>query len=426
MLDTNLKATIVNKIRLKLALWFVATVMLLYSVGGLASLLVFKAMLTNSIDTSLEDLIAEIRPSVDVSAENPSLKRWFESAKAEGSSHLLATVQLYDEHKILFEEYGPEGVKRLELGTLQTEHDNKKEVVRSMFTRLERGGTTHGFLQLQVSMKPQDDAIKQFALAVLVIAPFVATGVGVCAYLFSGQAVKPIERTMLMLRRFVADAGHELNTPVATIEACLETLRNPGKLGNMSDDVLNMMERSSERLRHLSKDLVVLARIEDPEAELSRVTVDLKEMAESVVIELGPVAADRHIEISLGQFPELEITAHAESILEIFSNLIENAVKYSEENGKVLVSAEMRDHSILISVADQGVGIPPDSIDLIFDRFYRVDKSRSRDVGGSGLGLSIVKAAVDRHGGSVIVESEPGQGTTFRVMLPVQRPGKTA
>src|SRR5581483_4223081 len=244
------------------------------------------------------------------------------------------------------------------------------------------------YLQLQVSTKPQDDAIKQFSLAVLAIAPFVAGGVGGCAYLFSGQAVRPIERTMLLLRRFVADAGHELNTPVATIEACLETIRDPDKLGEMSTDVMNMMERASERMRHLAKDLVTLARIEDPEAELLRVTCDLKEMAETVVSNLLPVAMERNIDLNLEKFPEVKMTAHAESILEIMSNLVENAIKYSEENGKVSISAEQRDHSVLITVTDTGIGIPAESIDMIFDRFYRVDKSRSRDVGGSGLGLS--------------------------------------
>lgn len=417
-LDTNLKQTIVNKIRLKLALWFVCTVMLLYSAGGVASLFVFKAMLTRSVDMSLEDLIAEIRPSVKISAENPSLQYWSDTAQEQASS-LLATVQLWDEHKKLIEEYGPEGVHRLEMGTLKIVRGSKREVVRSMNRPIERDHVTYGYLQLQVTTKPQDDAIKQFAMTVLAIAPFIAGGVGVCAYLFSGQAVKPIERTMLLLRRFVADAGHELNTPVATIEACLETIKDPDKLGNMTPEVLNMMERASERLRYLAKDLVTLARIEDPEADLLRVNVDLREMAETVVTELLPAASERQIEIQLDPFPEIKITAHAESILEIFTNLIENAIKYSEANGRVRVSLEQKDHSVWITVADKGIGIPADSIDLVFDRFYRVDRSRSRDVGGSGLGLSIVKAAVERHGGHVHIESEVGRGTTFRVMLPL-------
>jgi len=408
----------VDGIRIKLALWFVCMVMLLYSVDSIASLMVFKINLMRSVDVGLEDLIAELRPSVKINNSLPSLKQWNE--EAEGKP-ILATVQLFDSSGKAIEEYGPEGVQQLHNGHLRVRTDDRS--LRSMFAKIDQDGKIVGYIQLQVSTKPQDDAIEQFFLVVMVVAPFIAAGVGICAYLFSGQAVKPIERTLLMLRRFVADAGHELNTPVATIEACLETLRDPHKLGEMSDDVLRMMERASERLRHLSKDLIVLARIEDPEAEMMRSNVPVKELAETVVAELIPIAKDRHIELDVDAIPDIEMYGHHESILEIFNNLIENAVKYSEPNGKVKVTVNQEEQDLIITVSDNGVGIPPDSISNIFDRFYRVDKSRSRDVGGSGLGLSIVKAAVERHSGDISVESEQGKGTTFRVTLPITRPG---
>ncbi len=407
----------VDSIRIKLALWFVCMVMLLYSIDSIASVMVFKTNLMRSVDVGLEDLIAELRPSVKIVDGHPSLKNWYVEAK--NNDPILATVQLFDAKGNALEQYGPDGVEQLFNGTLRLRTDDKN--LRSMYVKVDHKGKHEGFIQLQVSTKPQDDAIEQFFLVVMVVAPFIAAGVGICAYLFSGQAVKPIERTLLMLRRFVADAGHELNTPVATIEACLETLKDPGKLGNMSDDVFRMMERASERLRHLSKDLIVLARIEDPEAEMMRTQVRIRDLCDTVVMELIPVARDRNIEIFVNPFPDITISAHAESILEIFNNLIDNAIKYSDEDGKVQVWIDQKDSYLTITVTDQGVGIPPDSLHSIFDRFYRVDKSRSRDVGGSGLGLSIVKAAVERHGGSVSVESEVGKGTTFRVILPVSK-----
>jgi signal transduction histidine kinase len=406
----------VDSIRIKLALWFVCMVMLLYSVDSIASLMVFKISLMRSVDVGLEDLIAELEPSVKTVDGRPSLKSWSEEAKGKP---ILATVQIYDIGGKPIEEYGPEGVQQLHNGHLRVRTDDRS--LRSMFSRIEQDGKTTGYIQLQVSTKPQDDAIEQFFLVVMVVAPFIAAGVGICAYLFSGQAVKPIERTLLMLRRFVADAGHELNTPVATIEACLETLKDPHKLGEMSDDVLRMMERASERLRHLSKDLIVLARIEDPESEMMRSNVPVKDLADTVISELIPIARDRKIQLIVDPIPDVTMYGHHESILEIFNNLIENAIKYSEADGKVHVTVEQKDSHLHITVTDEGVGIPADSINNIFDRFYRVDKSRSRDVGGSGLGLSIVKAAVERHSGDVSVESEPGKGTTFRVILPVNR-----
>lgn len=406
----------VDSIRIKLALWFVCMVMLLYSVDSITSMMVFKISLMRSVDVGLEDLIAEVRPSVKIVDGHPSLIDWSEEAKGKP---ILATVQLFDASGQSIEEYGPEGVKKLHNGTLKIRNEEKS--LRSMFSNIENDGKRYGYIQLQVSTKPQDDAIEQFFLVVMVVAPFIAAGVGICAYLFSGQAVKPIERTLLMLRRFVADAGHELNTPVATIEACLETLKDPHKLGEMSEDILKIMERASERLRHLSKDLIVLARIEDPEAEMMRTNVPIHQLTDAVVSELMPIAKDRDIEIVLENKVEANIYGHHESILEIVNNLVDNAIKYCEKNGKVVVTIDQKDSNVVISVSDNGVGIPADSLGNIFDRFYRVDKSRSRDVGGSGLGLSIVKAAVERHAGSVTVESEPGKGTTFRVTLPAGR-----
>ncbi len=410
----------VDSIRIKLALWFVCMVMLLYSVDSITSMMVFKISLMRSVDVGLEDLIAEVRPSVKIVDGHPSLYDWSEEARGKP---ILATVQLFDTSGKSIEEYGPEGVMKLHNGTLKIRNEEKS--LRSMFSNIENDGKRYGYIQLQVSTKPQDDAIEQFFLVVMVVAPFIAAGVGICAYLFSGQAVKPIERTLLMLRRFVADAGHELNTPVATIEACLETIKDPDKLGEMSEDVLKIMERASERLRHLSKDLIVLARIEDPEAEMMRTNVPIHQLTDAVVSELMPIARERDIEIILDNKVEANIYGHHESILEIVNNLVDNAIKYCEKNGKVIVTVDQKDSNVVISVSDNGIGIPADSIGNIFDRFYRVDKSRSRDVGGSGLGLSIVKAAVERHSGSVNVESEPGKGTTFRVTLPAGRSAAT-
>lgn len=275
-----------------------------------------------------------------------------------------------------------------------------------------------GFLQIQVSTEVQDDAIRQFAMAELVIAPLLALGVGGAAYVFSGTVVAPIEKSNQLLRRFVADAGHELNTPVATIEGCLETLKEPSKLGDMSDEIFEMLERASDRLRHLAKDLIVLARVEDLESELSRTQINLRDLAESVVAELSSAASRRSISLNMKEFPDVSLVAHEESIHEILNNLIDNAIKYSENGGVIDISGKSNEQSVSFTITDCGEGISIDEQEHIFDRFYRVDKSRSRSIGGSGLGLSIVKAAVRRHRGQISVESEPGKGSSFTVTLP--------
>ena len=416
--DTSCKVKIVNKIRFRLARWFVSIVMVLYAAGAAASLFVFESGLARSIDLGLTDLVAEIRPSVSFIDGHPTLSSWSEHARAEGT-HILATVQLYDRHGKMIETYGPDGDSRLSNGPTEFTHESDKVSLRSMNMPLERDGATIGYLQVQVATNSQEEAAKQFQIAILAIAPLLAAGVGIGAYLFSGKAVEPIERTNKLLRRFVADAGHELNTPVATIEACLQTLEDPSKLGDMSEEVFDMLNRSSDRLRHLAKDLIVLARVEDPEADLRRTRVNLRDMAESVVGEFSSTASRRNISLEVGVFPDVLLLAHEESIHEIFNNLIDNAIKYSEDGGTVKISAIATDQTISITVKDAGVGIARENIDLIFDRFFRVDPSRSRTIGGSGLGLSIVKAAVDRHNGQIKVESEPGVGTRFTVELPL-------
>lgn len=408
------KVKIINKIRFRLALWFVGMVMLLHAADGVLSLVVFEAGLKRTVDVGLQDLIAEIKPVVEIENGRPSLEFWARHAIERGDL-IRATVQLFDKDEHPIKEYGPHGVFKLADGTLKAE----KGSVRSMFVPVNEGDSLKGYLQLQMPTDLYEDAINQFGIALIVLAPLVAIGVGFCAFIFSGTAVKPIEKTMLMLRRFVADAGHELNTPVATIEACLETVQDPDKLGDISGELFDMMKRASERLRHLAKDLIVLARIEDPESELQRISVDLKEVASTVVAEYEPVARSRGIEISMAQFSDTMLDAHEESMYEIFNNLVDNALKYSPDKGRVTIIAEEKEQALTITVSDTGHGIPAASIDHVFDRFYRADDSRTSSVGGSGLGLSIVKAAVERHGGSISVVSREGEGTSFVIVLPV-------
>lgn len=412
----------VNKIRLQLAIWFVLMVMLLYAAGGAASLFVFRSSLTRSIDMGLEDQIAEIRPSIEVDENGrPSLESWSRQALEQRELPLPATVQLFDSDKQPVKQFGPKGFPELRNGSLTKDGESGPISLRSMNTRIERNGKPIGFLQIQVSTDIQDEAVEQFGMAVVVIAPLVAIGVGLCAYLFSGKAVRPIERTMVLLRRFVADAGHELKTPVATMEACLETLEADKETSGISATMLEMMHRASGRLRHLSKDLIVLAMIEDPESELIRKRIDLKEVAYTVAEELSTAASAKNINLSVGPFPEIYVEAHEESLHEIFNNLIDNAIKYSRENGEVVVAATTKGDHVAISVTDCGIGIPHNCIEQVFDRFYRVDDSRTSKIGGSGLGLSIVKAAVERHKGAVSIDSEIDKGTTFTVTLPILR-----
>lgn len=226
-----------------------------------------------------------------------------------------------------------------------------------------------------------------------------------------------------MRREFVANVSHELRTPLSIFRGYLETLLDdphqpPGELLR----ILEIMERHSDRLNALVEDVLSLARLESPGAEIDLSEVDLAELLHSIMRDWEKRFAAKQLKSHLnfpGNLPLLQ--ADENRLQEVIYNLLDNAVKYSQPGGTVFLRAELEGDRVRISVADEGVGIPEADLPRIFERFYRADKARSRELGGTGLGLSIVKHVVQLHGGSVEASSEPGKGTTISVLLPVPR-----
>jgi two-component system phosphate regulon sensor histidine kinase PhoR len=225
-----------------------------------------------------------------------------------------------------------------------------------------------------------------------------------------------------MRRDFVANVSHELRTPITSIQGFVETLREgAARDPAMAERFLGIVARQAERLGAIIDDLLCLSRIEQ-EAEKSQV-----EMTEvKVAPVLAAAAADtealagRHrIRIEVVCPEELSARMNAPLIEQAVGNLLNNAVKYSPAGSRVVVEATRDDGGVAIIVRDTGCGIPGDHLPRIFERFYRVDKARSRKLGGTGLGLAIVKHIAQAHGGSVTVESTVGQGSTFTLHLPL-------
>ena len=175
----------------------------------------------------------------------------------------------------------------------------------------------------------------------------------------------------------------------------------------------------ADRLTAISDDLLELARIE-ANRPLQMEEFALLEVVQSVVSDLQAKADNKAIEVLLQVPDDLLVTADRDAIYQILVNLVDNAIRYTRPGGSVTISAEGNEAGASISVADTGIGIPEDEQARIFERFYRVDKGRSRESGGTGLGLSIVKHLVEAHGGKIAVESGPGEGSTFIVMLPAR------
>src|SRR5436305_2177829 len=179
------------------------------------------------------------------------------------------------------------------------------------------------------------------------------------------------------------------------------------------------MKRHSDRLNLLANDLLSLARLESKEANLQLSQINVRDFLEKVTRDWAKRLAAKNLQLELqvpADFPAVRVDERR--LEEVVHNLLDNAVKYSHENGRILIQAAAPDQEVALSVHDEGVGIAPADLPRIFERFYRADRARSRELGGTGLGLSIVKHIAQLHGGRVEAESTLGQGTTIRVMLP--------
>lgn len=228
------------------------------------------------------------------------------------------------------------------------------------------------------------------------------------------------ERRIEDVRRdFVVNASHELKTPVTSIQTLAEaleiTLRSDASRAPM---LAKRLVDESERLARLVGDLLDLRRLEEP-GPLQRVTVDLAEVVRRTLAEYLPRAEARGIVVDVDVPTSARLAAVPADIDVIVKNLVSNAIKYNEDGGRVEVRIAADDGTLVLTVADTGIGIPQQDHARVFERFYRVDTARSRATGGTGLGLSIVRHAVERHGGSIGIESLLGEGTTFTVRLPV-------
>lgn len=231
--------------------------------------------------------------------------------------------------------------------------------------------------------------------------------------------VTELARLEKVRREFVANASHELRTPLAAIRGFAETLLgNPGIAEEDRHRYLEVIDRHSTRLGNLVDDLLELSRIEGGTTELRIGAVDVGAMASALVGDLAERCREKRLEASAESRGETVARADGPAVEQILMNLLDNAIKYTEPGGRIQVAVEEHEDGIRTRVEDTGVGIPADDLGRIFERFYRVDKARSRELGGTGLGLSIVKHLVQALDGEIRVESEPGKGSVFSFTLP--------
>jgi two-component system phosphate regulon sensor histidine kinase PhoR len=232
--------------------------------------------------------------------------------------------------------------------------------------------------------------------------------------------ITELRRLEKIRRDFVANVSHELRTPIASIKGFAETLLEGAiKDKDNADDFLNIIYTESNRLANLINDILELSQIESGAMKLNFKKINLADLVDKVINKLQRQFKVKEIKVENLIAEDVFVGVDEDKIGQVILNLIDNAIKYTLPGGKVTINAEKRNEYLQINISDTGIGIPEKDIDRIFERFYRVDKARSRELGGTGLGLSIVKHIVAAHKGEVYVQSKVNQGSTFSFTVPL-------
>lgn len=238
--------------------------------------------------------------------------------------------------------------------------------------------------------------------------------------------VTHLEKLETMRRDFIANVSHELRTPLTVVAGFLETLKDmDGAIPDHLRRYFDLMEEQAGRMRHLVEDLLTLSQLESSHGLSNEIDLEMAAMLAALLAEAQGLSAGRHhIEITCTD-STLMLHGNTEELRSAFGNLISNAIRYTPEGGEIRISWETRGSDAVFSVKDTGIGIESQHIPRLTERFYRVDRSRSRETGGTGLGLSIVKHILTRHQARLEIQSEPGKGSTFSAVFPTGRIRKT-
>jgi two-component system phosphate regulon sensor histidine kinase PhoR len=232
--------------------------------------------------------------------------------------------------------------------------------------------------------------------------------------------VTRIEAAEKSRRDFIANVSHELRTPLTSIQGYVETLVEDVKPNpETTREFLGIIHKNASRMNRLTEDLLALASVESPDYKLTPQPIKASALVQDAIESLGGIVVDSEIELGSAGAPDTAVMADPDAMNQVFGNLVENGVKYGKTGKRILVGARSLEDEVEFFVQDFGPGIASEHLERIFERFYRVDKARSRESGGTGLGLAIVKHIVQAHGGRIWAESELGAGAAFHFTLPL-------
>lgn len=425
-----------NLTRWRLASWYA---LVMGSILGISGLGVYEAIVYahwQTLNRELESVAGTLHDSIENTLKQPGrLEPSTKQILPENSKrHVLGAIHQGDYYIRLLDRSGkivglasfqPAGLPITSTqGTWQIVKDADSNRYQQISLTLHtKDNQSWGYMQMGRSVKDIDDYLANVRLILWLGLPITMILVVVSGWWLSGLAMQPIYQSYNQIQQFTADAAHELRTPLAALSATVESALLTSDLPqSQAREILATVNRQNQRLTTLVADLLRLARMQQQSSPV-RYECCLNDIVSNLVEELASlaIAVGVTLKSDLRVDKPLYILGNEEQLYRLVSNLIVNAIQYTPKGGCVTVILNRSEHQALVQVADTGIGIAPDQLHRIFDRFYRVSSDRSRVSGGAGLGLAIAIAIVQAHHSSLQVQSKLGKGSTFTIRLPLAR-----
>lgn len=275
---------------------------------------------------------------------------------------------------------------------------------------------TYGNVISFVDITTQQKVLDRLILTFVVVSVVMFVVIFFISSFLTKRSILPIKEAFEKQKQFISDASHELKTPLAVIHTNVDVLLSNQE--NQDTKWLNYIKAEVGRMSHLTNDLLYLTQMDSAEDhQMMKLTFDLSERIEQMLLGLEVVAFEKNIELKYDLLPNAMVYGNPEQLSQVMMILVDNAIKYTPEHGLIQLALTRSAHHTVITLSNTGAGIAPEDLPHIFDRFYRVDKVRTRDSNSYGLGLAIAKSIVDQHGGKIYCESTPNEITTFVVKL---------
>jgi heavy metal sensor kinase len=459
---------ILRSIRFRLTLWYVILLAVILAGFSAGVYLTLRQRLNENLDDSLQNRAGVVAGALHYENGTPTLETEGAGADPDADEHF---TRVYDSTgSVTFDDSPETGRPPVDRESVNAALQGETKVHRvkvggqSMRVRtlpVLRGGEVVGALEVGLSEEDVRETLRILLLIIAVAYPVTLGAASFGGVFLAGRALAPIDKITRTARRisaqelsqrldlqladdeigrlartfdemiarldeafrrqrqFTADASHELRTPLTSIKGQVEVALNRERSAQAYREVLGTVNEEVDRLIRLVGSLLTLARADAGQIPIARERVELGELVTGAVEQARPMAAERGVRLEAAPAAPVALEADEDLLLQLLLNLVDNAVKHTERGGEVTLGWARRDSFAELWVRDSGAGISPEHLPRIFDRFYRADTARSRAEGGTGLGLSICRWIAEAHGGSISVESVPGEGTAFVVKLPV-------